>query len=77
MLSLNIKKTNFLVFHPYNKPVNKRITLKIHKNAISKKDQIKYLGIMIDATLTWKPHIEKNARLLANQLVYYIKLDLL
>ena len=25
-LSLNIKKTNFLVFHPYNKPVNKRIT---------------------------------------------------
>ena len=33
-LSLNIAKTNFLIFHPYNKPINQRITLKIHKKAI-------------------------------------------
>ena len=58
-LSLNIDKTNFLVFHPYNKPVMQRITIKIHKHAITEKSQIKYLGIMIDATLTWKAHIEK------------------
>ena len=55
-LSLNIDKTNFLVFHPYNKPVMQRITIKIHKHAITEKSQIKYLGIMIDATLTWKAH---------------------
>ena len=61
-LSLNIKKTTFLVFHPYNKLVSHRITLTIHKNAISEKDQIKYLGIMIDATLTWKPQIEKMCK---------------
>ena len=30
-LSLNIDKTNFLVFHPYNKPAKQRITMKIHK----------------------------------------------
>ena len=34
-LSLNIAKTNFLVFHPHNKPIKQRITLKIHKKAIS------------------------------------------
>ena len=51
-LSLNIDKTNVLVFHPYNKPVMQRITIKIHKHAITEKSQIKYLGIMIDATLT-------------------------
>ena len=58
-LSLNIDKTNFLVFHPYNKPVKQRITIKIHKNAITEKGQIKYLEVMIDATLTWKAYIEK------------------
>ena len=55
-LSLNIDKTNFLIFHPYNKPLKQRITLKIHKKAISESDYIKYLGIMADSTLTWNIH---------------------
>ena len=58
-LSLNIDKTNFLVFHPFNKPVKQRITIKIHKKAVSEKDQIKYLGVILDSTLTWKAHIDK------------------
>jgi len=57
-LSLNINKTNFVVFHPFNKPLTKKITLKIYKKAISEKDQVKYLGIMIDSTLSWKNHID-------------------
>ena len=36
-LSLNIAKTKFLVFHPYNKPIKQR-TLKIHKKAISESE---------------------------------------
>ena len=39
-LSLNIDKTNFVIFHPYNKPVKQKITLKLHKNAISEKDSV-------------------------------------
>ena len=54
-LSLNIDKTNFVIFHPYNKPMRKKITLKMHKNAISEKDNVKYLGIKIDSTLTPEP----------------------
>ena len=57
-LSLNIDKTNFVVFHPYNKPLKQKITLKLHKNAISEKEHVKYLGIMIDSTLTWRAHID-------------------
>ena len=57
-LSLNIDKTNFVIFHPYNKPMRKKITLKMHKNAISEKDHVKYLGIKIDSTLTWRTHID-------------------
>ena len=57
-LSLNIDKTNFVVFHPYNKPLKQNITLKIYKKAISEKDYVKYLGVLIDSTLTWKNHID-------------------
>ena len=30
-LSLNIDKTNFVIFHPYNKPLRHKITLTIQK----------------------------------------------
>ena len=47
-----------MVFHPFNKPLTKKITIKIYKKAISEKDQVKYLGIMIDSTLSWRNHID-------------------
>ena len=60
-LSLNIDKTNFVVFHPFNKPLTQKITLKIQKKAISEKDHVKYLGILIDSTLSWRNHIDNLA----------------
>ena len=74
-LSLNIDKTNFVIFHPYNKPVKQTITLKLHKNAISEKDSVKYLGIMIDSTLTWQNHIDKISKKIARAigLLYKIR----
>ena len=47
-LSLNIDKTNFIVFHPYNKPIKKSITIKINNKAIIEKEYIKYLGVLVD-----------------------------
>ena len=46
-LSLNVSKTNYIIFHPYNKPLRKHITIKINKKAITEKDHIKYLGVII------------------------------
>ena len=57
-LSLNLKKTNFVLFHPFNKPLSDSITVKINKKAISEKNHVKYLGISLDSTLSWKSHIE-------------------
>ena len=56
-LSLNIDKTNNIIFHPYNKPMKQHITNKINKEAIKEKECIKYLGVLIDSTLSWKHHI--------------------
>ena len=56
-LSLNVSKTNCIIFHPYNKPLKQHITLKINNKAIIEKDNIKYLGVIIDSRLNWKTHI--------------------
>ena len=56
-LALNIEKTNFVIFHPFNKHLKYNETIKIHKKAITEKQSIKYLGILIDSTLSWKDHI--------------------
>ena len=61
-LSLNIDKTNFIVFHPYNKPMKHKITLKFQKKAILEKNYIKYLGVMIDSMLTWHTQIENISK---------------
>ena len=36
-LSLNIGKTNFVIFHPFNKPLKYRITLKIEESYYGEK----------------------------------------
>ena len=57
-LSLNLVKTNFVIFRPYNKPMNYKITLKFNKKAISERSAIKYLGVMLDSSLTWHSQID-------------------
>ncbi len=61
-LSLNISKTNFVIFHPYNKPLKELITIKINKKAISEEKYVKYLGVLVDSSLSWKPHIDNIAK---------------
>ena len=46
-----------MIFRPYNKKLKYIITLKIDKKAIAEKSHIKYLGIIIDSSLTWKQHL--------------------
>ena len=55
-LSLYIDKTDFIIFHPYNKPVKQKITIKINKKTINEKENIKYLGVLVDSSLSWKYH---------------------
>ena len=56
-LSLNMNKTNFVIFRPFNKPLKYNVTIKINNKAICEKKSIKYLGVLIDSTLSWKEQI--------------------
>ena len=56
-LSLNVKKTHFMVFNPKNRPCDK-IQLNIDGTLIDEEQHTKFLGVYIDNKLTWKKHIE-------------------
>ena len=73
-LSLNIDKTNVIVFHPYNKPIKKSITIKINNKAIEEKEYIKYLGVLIDSTLSWKHHVSNISKKISRSIGIMYKL---
>ena len=62
-LTLNAKKWNFVIFHPYQKKLDRDVILKIFDIEtgdfvlLGQKTYIKYLGILIDSNPTWKYHI--------------------
>ena len=61
-LSLNISKTNFVVFHAKGKPKHSVVTILINKQAIDEVNSVKYLGILIDSQLTFKNHIDELSK---------------
>ena len=71
-LSLNISKTNFVIFHPFNKPMKNYITLKINK--IGEEKYVKYLGLLIDATLSWDSHIDNLSKKITRSLGVMFKI---
>ena len=52
-----MNKTNFMLFHTFNKPIKENITLKINRIAIQEQKYIKYLGVL-DSTLSWNVHLD-------------------
>ena len=55
-LALNISKTNFVIFAARNKPLT-NVTLLLNRKALQQSEYVKYLGVLIDARLTFKNHI--------------------
>jgi len=74
-LSLNVAKTEFIVFKPPRKSLKKRITLRLDQKNIFESTKIKYLGLLLDSRLTWKPHIDELAKKLSRAigLLYKIR----
>ena len=59
-LSLNISKTNFLIFHSYQRKSTFNVTIKLGRKGLSQKEHLKYLVVFVDSHLNWnwKYHIQ-------------------
>ena len=55
-LALNVDKTNFVSFHSHAKKLTEPIALKFGREKISQADHVRFLGVLLDETLGWKPH---------------------
>ena len=57
-LSLNVKKSSYMMFIPRNLTHNNSLpTVHIDHNTLEKVAVTKFLGVLIDDNLTWKTHI--------------------
>ena len=64
-LSLNVAKTEFLIFRPPRKTLPFRITLRLENTKLFESTKIKYLGLILDTRLTWKSHISELSKKLS------------
>ena len=73
-LSLNIDKTNFVIFHSPQKPITIPVTLIINRKAISQANFVKYLGVLIDSNLSWKFHIHELCKKISKTIGIFYKI---
>ena len=57
-LSLNVSKTNYMIFHSKGKSVSSDTNISICNTLIERVYSCKFLGITLDSTLTWNNHIQ-------------------
>ena len=61
-LSLNVKKTKFMIFHHRQKDISRfSPVIKINGQVIEKVSDFNFLGLIIDENLSWDAHIQKTS----------------
>ena len=64
-LSININKTNYIIFHSPKRPIPPHTSIKIGKKHITRVKYVKFLGLLLDDTLSWKYHLSELSKKLA------------
>ena len=74
-ISLNVKKTELVIFKHQRKKLDSPIKIKLNRKRLYPSKSIKYLDIKIDENLNWKQHIHDIAIKLnrANALLFTIR----
>ena len=55
-LALNVDKSHFPLFHSSSNIPHRKIRIKIRNKRITEENDVKFLGVLLDSTLSWKPH---------------------
>ena len=74
-ISLNVKKTELVIFKSKRKQFDGEIKLKLSHKRLFPTDSVKYLGVKIDGNLSWKSHTDYLSVKLnrANALLFKIR----
>ena len=73
-LSLNVGKTEFIIFRPPRTKLENRVVLKLNGKKIYESRKIKYLGLIMDDRLTWRFHINELCKKLGRAVGMFYKL---
>lgn len=65
LLSLNVSKTKFVVFHSSQRSVPELSPIMFGSQVVERVPHFKYLGLILDETLSWEPHIQHLKRCIA------------
>ena len=74
-LSLNVKKTHFIIFHNRQKKIDIVPKINIDKNQIDQVRSTKCLGVLINENLTWSDNISAVLNKTSNNLGIIRKLS--
>ena len=64
-LSLNIDKTNFIIFRSPQHSFSEIVCIKFGKFPIKQTSYVKFLGVLLDENLSWKYHLRELSKKLA------------
>ena len=70
-LSLNLSKTNYMIFTLQNAPKN--IEVSIHNHKIERVFLTKFLGVFIDCNLNWKEQIIHVKKKVLKSIMYHVQ----
>ena len=82
-LSLNIEKSSFVIFHPPQRKILSNFDLMLNEKQLRQDQYIKYLGVLIDSNLSWKPQISSVVKKIKRsigillKLRYYVNINIL
>ena len=60
-LSLNVMKTELIIFHPGSKKTDPSLKIILDRKRLIETDKVKYLGVLLDDRLLWSKQINHVA----------------
>ena len=64
-LALNVDESHFVLFHSSSNTPHRKIRIKIRNKRSTEENDVKFLGVFLDSTLSWKPHITELSKKLS------------
>ena len=71
---LNLDKTNFVIFHSTQNKPETQINIKFGRKSVNQETCVKFLGVLLHSTSSWKPHLTELSKKLSRTAGLFYKL---